>query len=246
IYSGSLRTDKNALKLLHQIEADLLVKSELVNHFEKSECQYTQMREVYEEKLTELNNHIINLQQQRDCGTQKSAPCLATITTAVRNESHISLELREARSIQDVVLEYKLKLQKLNAENKNLREKNAQTLQNAQTANNKARSTIQQLRTEIETLKLEIKCQGKKLKMQTDKALAHEKEIQQLERRIKTSVDAKKKLVEANEAQKQAYRRRTVEMSAANTYLRHLTNILRKAANEGTFLNEATLTRMLD
>ena len=37
--------------MLHQIQADILVKRELVGQLEKSEDQYTQMRVNYEERF---------------------------------------------------------------------------------------------------------------------------------------------------------------------------------------------------
>ncbi|CAO3645499.1 unnamed protein product [Cunninghamella blakesleeana] len=66
IKKNGRRRSKDVLKMIHQIQADILVKKELVGQLEKSEGEYTQMRMNYEEQLLSLQNHLINMQHQRD------------------------------------------------------------------------------------------------------------------------------------------------------------------------------------
>ncbi|CAO3623053.1 unnamed protein product [Cunninghamella echinulata] len=66
IKKSGRRRSKDVLKMLHQIQADLLVKKELVGQLEKSEDEYTQMRMNYEEQLLSLQNHLVDMQHQRD------------------------------------------------------------------------------------------------------------------------------------------------------------------------------------
>ncbi|KAI9259488.1 P-loop containing nucleoside triphosphate hydrolase protein [Phascolomyces articulosus] len=60
------RRSKDLLKMLHQVQADLLVKKELVGQLEKSEDEYTQMRSTYEDKLNELHEHLMETEKERD------------------------------------------------------------------------------------------------------------------------------------------------------------------------------------
>jgi chromosome segregation ATPase len=257
------RQGRNLLKMLHQIQADLLVKRELVGQLEKSEDQYTQMRTNYEQRLSELKEHLFEVQKQRDAALKKAGATVipapappplpqtpAPPTTTVPDRPQSVLQLRENRLAQEVRSQYEVKMKLLVTENQELRKKHTQSTQAVLTARAKAEGVIGRLRADIEALKLDKKQLNKGLKVEVDKAreaaVAYEREIQQLKRRIAIAVDAKKKVEETNEAQNQVLKKRTEETAAANLQIRQLTNALRKAANEGTFLNEASLEKILE
>lgn len=247
------REGRNLLKMLHQIQADLLVKRELVGQLEKSEDQYTQMRVNYEERLGELKDHLLEIQNQRDAALKKTgattiAPVANITPTPDRPQS--ALQLRENRQAQEVRSQYEVKIKRLVAENQELRKKHTQSTQAVLTARAKAEGVVGRLRADIEALKLDKKQLNRGLKTEVDKAreaaAAYEREAQQLKRRILIAFDDKKKLKETNDAQNQVLNKRTEEIATANLQMRHLTNALRKAANEGTFLNEVSLEKILE
>lgn len=243
------RQSKNILKMLHQIQADLLVKRELVDQLEKSQEQFVQLKANYEERLNELKDHVLDLQNGRDAVLKKSGITIVPVagkTTATRPV----VQLRENRQAADVRSQYEVKLKLLVAENMELRKKHHQSTHSVQTGRAKAEGIIGRLRADIEALKLDKKQLNKGLKHQVDKSRetisAYEKEVQILKRREIVALDAKKKLEQVNEAQSQVLKKRTEETAAVNLQIRQLTNVLRRAANEGTFLNEASLERILN
>lgn len=241
------RSSKNLLKMLHQIQADLLVKRELVGQLERSEDQYTQMRVNYESRLNELKDHLLEIQNQRDLALRQSGATVVQQQLPKRPQS--VLQLRENRQTQEVRSQYEQKIKRLINENSELRKKTTQSTQSVQTARAKAEGTIGRLRADIEALKLDKKQLNKSLKLEADKAreaaVIHEREIAQLKRRVLIAFDAKKKLEDTNDAQNQVLSKRNQETLTANMQLRHLTTVLRRAANEGTFLNESALEKIL-
>ncbi|KAI8351475.1 hypothetical protein EDC96DRAFT_431094, partial [Choanephora cucurbitarum] len=229
------RQNKNLLKMLHQIQADLLVKRELVGQLERSEDQFSQLRTNYEERLTELREQLMETQRQRDEALERAS---------------VRPTVRESRETQEVRSQFEVKLKRLVSENQELKKKQAESIKTIQTARTKAEAAIQRLKSENESLKSDRKQLNRALKHEIDKArdaaVADEREIQQLKRRLLIALDAKTKAEETVEAQHQLLRKRTEETAAAHLQLRQLTNALRKAANEGTFLNEAALDRIME
>ncbi|KAI9476380.1 MAG: hypothetical protein EXX96DRAFT_297513 [Benjaminiella poitrasii] len=258
--SIELQHNRNLIQMLHQIQADLLVKQELVGQLEKTEGQYTQMRTSYEEKLNELNEHLFEIQKQQDNATtavrKSSSPVkmtrlrrtTASPTTKPRPQS--VMQLRENREAQEVRSQFEVKVKRLVAENQELCKKNTIAARAIQTARTKSEEVISRLRADIEALKLDKKQLVKERKQEAERArqttAKYEREVQQLKRRVLVAFDAKKKLEDESEAQRQLLKKRTDETAAAHMQLRCLTNVLRKAANEGTFLNEVSLDKLLE
>ncbi|KAG1143734.1 hypothetical protein G6F37_005686 [Rhizopus arrhizus] len=241
------KQNKKLLKMLHQAQADVLVKQELVDQLEKTEDLYTQMRSTYEGKLNELKQHLLELQKQRDTAFKRKSKS-PSIEQQRRPGS--VLQLRENKQAEELRSEYETKLKHLIAENHELRQKNTQLTQTSRTARVKNDSIIRQLQVDMESLAAQKKQLNKSLKVETDHAreasIVYEREIQQLKRREIAALDAKTKLEEAYEAQCQMVKKRSEETAAANAQIRQLTNILRKAAQAGTFLNEANLEKILN
>jgi DNA repair exonuclease SbcCD ATPase subunit len=246
---GDRKQKKKLLKMLHQVQADSLVKRELVGRLEKTEDLYTQMRTTYEDKLNKLKEHLLEVQKERDVALSRK-PMSPVASTPIRERPQSGLQLRENRQASELRLEYEVKVKNLIAENQALRKKNTQITQASRTTQVKADSFIRQLQADIETLNAQKKQLTKNIKAETDSAKEassqYEREIQQLKRREITALEAKKKLEEANEVQNQLITKRSEETAAANAQVRKLVNTLRKAANTGTFLNEANLEKILD
>ncbi|KAI7896718.1 P-loop containing nucleoside triphosphate hydrolase protein [Mucor mucedo] len=239
------RQSKNIVKMLHQIQADLLVKRELVGQLDKAQAQFIQMKSNYETRLNELKDHLLDMQAQRDAALRKSSSSIVPIagkTTAVHH-------LRENRQASEVRSQYEVKLKLLVAENLELRKKQRQSTTQGQTSQAKAEGIIGRLRADIEALKLDKKQLHRNLKSELEKSRelqsTQQKQVQTFKRRELMASDAKLKLEQAHEAQSQVLKKRTEELAALNLQIRHLTNLLRRAANEGTFLNEPTLEKIL-
>ncbi|KAI8048208.1 hypothetical protein BDF21DRAFT_351822 [Thamnidium elegans] len=239
------RQSRNLLKMLHQIQADLLVKRELVGQLERSEDQYSQMKINYEERLNELKGHLFEIQHQRDVALKKNG---TTIVPAAGKTTTTVLQLRENKQAQEVRSQYEVKLKRLVTENQELRKKYTQSTQLIQTSRAKAEGIIGRLRADIEGLKMDKKQLNKGIKMETDKSREiitnYQQKIQHLKRRELVALDQKKKIEQVYEAQNQVLKKRTEETAAVNLQIRQLTNALRRAANEGTFLNEISLERL--
>ena len=249
--------------MLHQVQADLLVKKELVGQLEKSEDEYSQMRSTYEDKLNELHDHIMETEKERDNALRKPVassrqPLTSTAATIRGGRSRATaqpssanlMQLRETRQADEVRRLYEQKLKKLSTENQELKRKYTQTNHTLQTARAKAETYVGKMQSEIESLKLEKKQLQKVIKMGADKSKDRiqqcERDIQVLKRKETAANDARKKLEEMNENQEQLLKRRNEEVASMATQLRQLTTNLRRAAIDGVLLNQASLDRILN
>ena len=250
------RKSKDLLKMLHQVQADLLVKNELVGQLEKSEDEYAQMRSSYEGKLNELHEQIMETEKERDVALRKqpgSSRAPLTTRANARNTAATSanvMQLRETRQADEVRRLYEQKLKKLTTENQELKRKYTQTNHTLQSARAKAETYVGKLQSELETLKLEKKQMHKAAKAEADKSrellAQYDHDIQVMKRREIAANDARKKLEEANESQSQLIRRRNDEVATMAAQMRQLTLNLRRAANDGILLNEAALDRIMN
>ncbi|RCH84713.1 hypothetical protein CU098_006511 [Rhizopus stolonifer] len=248
-FKGDRKQNRKLLRMLHQVQADSLVKRELMGRLEKTEDFYAQMRTHYEDKLNQLRLHLAEVQRERDVAIKRK-PMSPTASTPMRERPESVLQLRENRQAEELRSEYQVKVKQLIAENHELRKKNTQITQASRMAQIKSDSMVRQLQEEIEKLSKQTKRKSRELKIETDGAkeasVLYEKEIQQLKRREAVAVEAKKKADEVNEAQSQLIKKRSEETATVNTQMRQLVNMLRKSANAGTFLNEANLEKILN
>ncbi|KAI9261097.1 hypothetical protein BY458DRAFT_534755 [Sporodiniella umbellata] len=248
-FKGDRKQNRKLLKMLHQAQADSLVKHELMGRLEKTEDYYTQMQSHYEDKLNQLRLHLTEVQRERDVALKRRSVS-PTMSISIRERPESVLQLRENKQAEELRSEYQVKVKQLITENHELRKKNAQLAQTHHTAQLKANATIQQLQKDIETLSKRNKRQSRELKIESggakEASALHEKELQQLKRREAAALEAKKKTEEANEAQNQLIKKRSEEVASANSHMRQLVNLLRKSANAGTFLNESNLEKILN
>ncbi|KAL0078774.1 hypothetical protein F4703DRAFT_1778088 [Phycomyces blakesleeanus] len=241
------RHSKDLLKMLHQVQADVLVKRELVGQLEKTEEEYTQMRVNYEEQLSLLHNHI--QEQNQASSPVESSSSLTNLSGVGLSRPSSVAQLREERLAQEVRSQYESKLKRMFNENQDLHRKYTQTASTLQTTRTKGQAIVSRLQSTVETLKAEKKQLQKTIRLAADRArdtaVVNEREIQQLRRRELAALEVKKRLEEANEAQAQVIKRKNEDVAVANLHNRLLVNALRKAAGEGTLLNEAALDKIM-
>jgi hypothetical protein len=252
--------------MIHQIQADRLVKRELVGQLEKSENQYTKMRVNYESRLDQFKQQFLKIQKQRDhlvaIHNNKKNTALAkpTVATAARSNAILHparqkaaaqspLQLRENKQEQEIRCQYEVKLKQLTTENQELRKKYDGTIQSLETDRNKAEDKVRQLSSDMERLELDKKSLNKVIKQQTDKAREtvnrFQRQIEQLKRRENKTLEAKNKLEEIRQQQSELLKKRTEETAAANSELRQLKNTLRRSATEGVLLNHVSLDKIM-
>ncbi|KAI8881937.1 kinesin-domain-containing protein [Backusella circina FSU 941] len=225
------RQNKNLLKMLHQIQADVLVKQELVGQLGKTEDEYAQMRETYEDKLKDLKGHLVENQQK----------------TLSRPQS--VMQLRENRQAQDVRSQYEIKIKRLLNELQELRQKNTTLTQQLKSSRIKSDQTLSKLRSDLDSLKLDKKNLLKARKLETEKnkdaTTLLERELTQTKRREQQLLTDKKKWQDTQNSQKETIKKKSDELIHTSGQYRQLTTILRRTASEGVFLNEASLEKIM-
>jgi chromosome segregation ATPase len=308
------------LKMLHQVQADLLVKKELVGQLEKSEGEYTQMRINYEDQLKSLQNHLVDMRYQRDSAIggididdmmdssstghhhhhhhrnnnndddhpdnnikviNKVSPLV--IDTDSRHHHGTKPKVESARQrrlkailspqappspqtshpgngsrklpdtiprqVKEIRLQYEGKVKRLSSENQEWKRKYTLATNSMTSARTKAEQVVTKLRSTIDQMKMEKKQLQRSAKQDNDRlrdqlALA-EQEIQQLKRKEGIYLEARRKWDDTNEQQQALLKKRNDHALQVNQQMRQLNVVLRKAASEGTLLNEATLERLL-
>ncbi|KAI8088706.1 P-loop containing nucleoside triphosphate hydrolase protein [Halteromyces radiatus] len=283
------RRNKDLLKMLHQVQADLLVKQELVGQLEKSEDEYTQMRINYEAQLKLLQTHLVDMRYQRDYAIGDIEINNRDIATKLQQlnkdqqPAAISLESKPqcqqrphtaaspspspppppppkglqrrqqtdaiSRQIKEIRLQYEGKLKRLTTENQEWKRKYTQSTNSMALARTKAEQVVTKLRNTIDQMKADKKQLQRTMKQDNDRlreqlAIA-EQDIVQLKRKESLYMEARKKWDDTNEQQQALLKKRNDHTLQVNQQMRHLTLVLRKAATEGTFLNEVTLERLL-
>jgi hypothetical protein len=213
------RQNKNLLKMLHQIQADVLVKQELVGQLGKTEDEYAHMRETYEDRLKDLKGHL-------------TRPAV-----------------RENRQTQDVRLQYETKVKRLVNELQDVKKNNTVLTQQLKSSRIKSDQTISKLRTDLDSLKLDKKNLLKTRKLESEKhkeaTSSLERQLSQSKRREHQLLTDKKKGNETLHSQKESIKKKSDELVHVSTQYRQLTTVLRRAASEGVFLNEASLEKIL-
>ncbi|KAI9250260.1 hypothetical protein BY458DRAFT_563246 [Sporodiniella umbellata] len=246
-FKNDRKQNRKLLKMIHQSQADFLVKQELVGQLEKSEDLYTQMQSNYESKLSQLREHLVEVRKQKDRSVKRNS---ISHSPSVLERPQSALQLRENKQAQELRLEYETKLKQLIADNQELRKKNTDLLKISRTTEVEADAVISQLQKSIEALRIQKKQQSKSLKTEINNAkkasAIYEREIIRLKRRETIALEAKNQLEKDNSTKNQLAKKRSEETVAANTQVRQLTNSLRKAASAGTFLNEVNLEKILN
>ncbi|RUP42749.1 hypothetical protein BC936DRAFT_138140, partial [Jimgerdemannia flammicorona] len=213
------------LRMLHQIQADIAVKEELVAQLERSELEYTYMRAQYEERLNMLQEHLIDVQKQRDLALRRAG-------FTIRPESSIHLKEKVGHQAVEVKHLYEAKMKRLLAEIQDLRRKYTQTNSAMQMTRNQNESLLRGLRVNVESLKLEKKRMLKRMKEEAERvreqALVNERVIAALRRKEAAAIEARKRLEREHELQRQALKKRSEEVVHSNAQLKHLMAVMKR------------------
>ncbi|KAI8368231.1 uncharacterized protein BYT42DRAFT_123129 [Radiomyces spectabilis] len=229
------------VRMFHQIQSDIRVKEELVQHLEKSETEYAFMKRKFDDKISHLQSQLADLQKQKDTA-------LSRTKSAFTNKSEIAAQMREKQQLIEIRHAYEGKMKSLLAEISELKRKYSQTTMTMQATRNQNESLLRSLRVNVETLKVEKKRMVKRMKQEAERVREQmslqDRKIQQLQRLNAEANMARRRLEREHEAQKLTLKRRNEEVIMNNNQLKQLTNILKKAVREGGVLDERLLGKL--
>lgn len=232
------RRSRDLLKMLHQAQADLLVKKELVGQLEKSEDEYTQMRTTYEDRLKELEAHLDEVEKQRD----RALHVVPTAHATTPRRRTAAPNTKANKTQEDMRRGYEARIKKLTSENQEWKRKHAQANKTLETARAKAETYISKMRAETDTLKLEKKQLSKALRMSDDRLREQERELTLLRKRETAAAEARLKMEQQYE---QTLQKRSDELASVSQHMRQLTAVLRRAAADGITLSDTALDRLM-
>ncbi|CAB5395918.1 unnamed protein product [Rhizophagus irregularis] len=161
-------------RMLHQIQADISVKKQLVSQLERAEQEYTYMKAQYEQKLADMKKTLITLQKER-----KAALKRAQKNASTRDKNSILTELK-AR--------YEHKMKRLIREIGELRRKYNEATQSNTTSKNQNETILKNMRVQIEQLRGEKIRMMKRMKDEAERVREtterNQREIQNLRRNL--------------------------------------------------------------
>lgn len=234
------KNDPQLARMLHQIQSDIKVKEELVSHLEKSETEYAFMRRKFDDKITQLQQQLLELQQERDGALAR--------TKSRASKMEAAAQLKEKQQLIDIRHSYEGKMKGLLAEIQDLKRKYSQTTMNMQATRNQHEALLRSLKVNVETLKVEKKRLLKRIKEEAarmrEQQNIKERKIQQLQRLNAEANIARKRLERQHEQQKQTLKRRDEEVLVNSTQLKQLTDVLKRAVREGGVLDERLLSKV--
>ncbi|ORY99875.1 hypothetical protein BCR43DRAFT_125573 [Syncephalastrum racemosum] len=229
------------VRMLHQIQSDIKVKEQLVQHLEKSETEYNFMRRKFDDKITQLQSQLAELQRERDAALMRTRTRFAS-----KSDAHV--QQKEKQQLVEIRHAYEAKMKHLLSEIQELRRKYEHTSSTMQATRNQNETLLRSLRVNVETLQLEKKRMVKRMKVEAERVReqmsTQERRIHQLQRQQAEANMAKRRLEREHENQKLMLKKRNEEILVNNTQLKQLTNVLKKAVREGGMLDERLLSRV--
>ncbi|KAI8140358.1 hypothetical protein BJV82DRAFT_650891 [Fennellomyces sp. T-0311] len=230
------------VRMLHQIQSDIKVKEKLVSHLEKSETEYAFMRRKFDDKITQLQNQLAELQRERD------AALMRTKSRFVSTKSDMAVQMKEKQQLIDIRHAYEAKMKNLLSEIQELRRKYSQTTMTMQATRNQNETLLRSLRVNVETLQVEKKRMVKRMKAEAERVReqmsSQERRIHQLQRQQAEATMAKRRLEREHENQKIMLKKRNEEILINHNQLKQMTNVLKKAVREGGILDERLLGKV--
>ncbi|CAG8489476.1 20594_t:CDS:2 [Gigaspora margarita] len=224
--SYGLNTQQNALtltRMLHQIQADIAVKEQLVTQLERAEQEFTYMRAEYEQRLAHMQETLITLQRERDTALKRAAHSSTGVSTRDKNSILAELKAR-----------YEHKMKKLIQEIGELRRKYNEATQVNATAKSQNESTLKSMRAQIEQLKAEkmrmikhMKERDYRVREMTERS---QREIQNLRRKEKSAQEQKKRLERQSEMQKLMLDKRQKEVLQTTGKLKSVMTLLKRTS----------------
>ncbi|PKK56875.1 hypothetical protein RhiirC2_858433 [Rhizophagus irregularis] len=171
--------------MLHQIQVDMVVKEQLVSQLECAEQEYINMRAQYEQKLADMQDALITLQQERNAAIKRAQNASTGVSTRDKNSILAELKTR-----------YEHKMKRLIQEIGELRRKYNEATQSNTTSRDRNETILKSMRAQIEQLKSEkmqmmkrMKDEAKRVREMTEH---NQREIQNLRRKEKSAQEQKK------------------------------------------------------
>jgi hypothetical protein len=208
-------------RMLHQIQADIAVKEQLVSQLERAEQEYTYMRAQYEQKLTDMQEALVALQKERDTAVKRAQNANTGVSTRDKNSILAELKAR-----------YEHKMKRLIQEIGELRRKYNEATQSNTTSKNQNETMLKSMRAQIEQLKNEKMRMMKRMKDEAERVREiterNHREIQNLRRKEKAAQEQKKRLERTSEMQKIMLEKRQKEVLQTNGKLKSVMSLLKR------------------
>ncbi|CAB4434877.1 unnamed protein product [Rhizophagus irregularis] len=220
----SSRQQQNVIaltRMLHQIQADIAVKEQLVSQLERAEQEYFYMRAQFEQKLADMQEALITLQQERNAAVKRAQN--ASTGISIRDKNSILTELKGR---------YEHKMKRLIQEIGELRQKYNETTQSNTTSKNQNETMLKSMRAQIEQLKSEKMRAMKRMKDEAERVREmterNQREIQNLRRKEKSAQEQKKRFERTSEMQKIMLEKRQKEVLQTNSKLKSVMALLKR------------------
>ncbi|GBC24959.2 P-loop containing nucleoside triphosphate hydrolase protein [Rhizophagus irregularis DAOM 181602=DAOM 197198] len=208
-------------RMLHQIQADIAVKEQLVSQLERAEQEYTYMRAQYEQKLADMQEALIILQQERNVAVKRAQNANTGVSTRDKNPILAELKAR-----------FEHKMKRLIQEIGELRRKYNEATQSNTTSKNQNETMLKIMRAQIEQLKSEKMRAMKRMKDEAERAREmterNKREIQNLRRKEKSARVQKKRFERTSERQKIMLEKRRKEFLQTNSKLKSVMSLLKR------------------
>ncbi|POG64210.1 kinesin family member 4/21/27, partial [Rhizophagus irregularis DAOM 181602=DAOM 197198] len=208
-------------RMLHQIQADMVVKEQLVSQLECAEQEYINMRAQYEQKLADMQDALITLQQERNAAIKRAQNASTGVSTRDKNSILAELKTR-----------YEHKMKRLIQEIGELRRKYNEATQSNTTSRDRNETILKSMRAQIEQLKSEkmqmmkrMKDEAKRVREMTEH---NQREIQNLRRKGKSAQEQKKRFERTSEMQKIMLEKRQKEVLQTNSKLKSVMALLKR------------------
>ncbi|ORZ29754.1 hypothetical protein BCR44DRAFT_1418978 [Catenaria anguillulae PL171] len=209
-------------RALHKIQADLAVKEELMTRLESTHREYLNMKDAYEDKLSQLQQSLSSVRSERD-------------EALVRMQATNGPREKE----RDIRARYESKVKQLLGEISNLRKNHIEATK-AMTSSKKSEMMLRQLKLSVDALRAEKTRLLKKMREDAEKsreqAQAAEREIQKLRRKERMATETAKKYERNFELQKVLLKRRAEEIVASNQKLKSVTALLKRSSVQKTIM----------
>ncbi|CAB4439666.1 unnamed protein product [Rhizophagus irregularis] len=185
-------------RMLHQVQADIAVKEQLVSQLERAEQEYTNMRAQYEQKLTDMREALITLQQERNATVKHVQNASTSVSTRDKNSILAELKTRYEHKMKHLIQEISELRRKYNeATQSNSRNRNEAILKSM-------RAQIEQLKSEKMRMMKLMEDEAKRVREMTER---NQREIQNLRRKEKTAQNKRNVLKELMKCNKPCLKR---------------------------------------
>ncbi|GBC24961.2 uncharacterized protein OCT59_009462 [Rhizophagus irregularis] len=216
-------------RMLHQIQADIAVKEQLVSQLEQTDQEYTYMRAQYEQRLADMQEALITLQQERNAAVKRAQNASTGVSTRDKNSIPTELKAR-----------YEHEMKRLIQEIGELRRKYNEATQSNATSRNQNETILKSMRAQIEQLRGMMKRMKDEAERVRETTERNQREIQNLRRKEKAAQERMKRLEKTSEMQKIMLEKRQKEILQKNGKLKSVTALLKRTTTHNHERNQST------